>query len=142
VFLFLERKMDNVRAVRIDKWLWAARFFKTRSLASAAIDAGHVHLNKERIKPARTVKLGDLLRVHTEQGEFEVTVLAVSEQRGPATAARLLYSESLVSQQKRQHEREARQLAPRFDHPSGEGRPSKKWRRQLHEFERKNNGEV
>ena len=125
--------------VRIDKWLWAARFFKTRSLASAAIDAGHVQLNKERIKPARQVKTGDLLRIRTEQGEYEVTVLVVSGQRGPAVTARLLWQESEASQQRRENEREARKLAPRFEHPAGEGRPTKKWRRQLHQFEQNNN---
>ncbi len=131
--------MAGIKSVRIDKWLWAARFFKTRSLASAAIDAGHVHINTERIKPARLLKVADLVRVHTEQGEFEISVLALSEQRGPAVAARLLYQESADSVLKRERQREAQQLAPRFEHPTGEGRPSKKWRRQLHEFERKNN---
>ncbi|MCX7207726.1 MAG: RNA-binding S4 domain-containing protein [Proteobacteria bacterium] len=131
--------MAEVKGVRIDKWLWAARFFKTRSLASAAIDAGHVHINTERIKPARLLKVADLVRVHTEQGEFEISVLALSEQRGPAAAARMLYQESAESILKRERDKEARQLAPKFEHPAGEGRPSKKWRRQLHEFERKNN---
>ncbi|AMC34821.1 RNA-binding S4 domain-containing protein [Janthinobacterium sp. B9-8] len=130
--------MIEVKSVRIDKWLWAARFFKTRSLASAAIDAGHVHLNKERIKPARLLKLADVLRVRTEQGEFEISVLALSEQRGPATVARMLYQESEESVLRRERDQEARQLAPRFEHPAGEGRPSKKWRRQLHQFEQKN----
>jgi ribosome-associated heat shock protein Hsp15 len=128
--------MDS--GVRLDKWLWAARFFKTRSIASAAIDAGHVHLNQQRVKPARLLKVGDLLRVRTEQGEFEVSVLALSEQRGPAVMARQLYQEGAESITKRERDKEARQLAPRFEHPTGEGRPSKKWRRQLHQFEQKN----
>ncbi|MEJ2792732.1 RNA-binding S4 domain-containing protein [Iodobacter sp. LRB] len=128
--------MDS--GVRIDKWLWAARFFKTRSLASAAIDAGHVHLNQQRVKPARLLKVGDTLRVRTEQGEYEIAVLTLSEQRGPAPAARMLYQENAESMLKRERDKEARQLAPRFEHPAGEGRPSKKWRRQLHQFEQKN----
>ncbi|AZN35306.1 RNA-binding S4 domain-containing protein [Iodobacter ciconiae] len=128
--------MDH--SVRLDKWLWAARFFKTRSTASAAIDAGHVYLNQQRAKPARLLKEGDLLRVRTEQGEFEISVLLLSEQRGPAAVARQMYQESAESMLKRARDKEARQLAPRFEHPAGEGRPSKKWRRQLHQFEQKN----
>lgn len=128
----------NDDKVRLDKWLWAARFFKTRSLATQAIDGGHVHLNGERIKPARTLKPGDMLRILTAHGEFEVKVLALSERRGPAEVARLLYTETEESRLRRERMTEAKALAPQFDHPDVRGRPTKKWRRQLHYFERKN----
>ncbi|QDQ28619.1 RNA-binding S4 domain-containing protein [Chitinimonas arctica] len=123
--------------VRLDKWLWAARFFKTRSLATAAIDAGHVRLNDERPKPARTVKVGDRLHIRTAADAFELTVLAISERRGPAGEARLLYAETEASVAERARNQQARALEPVFDHPDVRGRPTKKWRRQLHFFQRK-----
>ncbi|MGQ5525129.1 RNA-binding S4 domain-containing protein [Chitinimonas sp. PSY-7] len=123
--------------VRLDKWLWAARFFKTRSLASTAIDAGHVHLNDERAKPSRNVKVGDQLRILSPSGEFVIIVQKLDERRGPASEARQLYSETEASQAAREAKRQAQALAPVFDHPDVRGRPTKKWRRQLHEFERK-----
>lgn len=128
--------MSQPVAVRLDKWLWAARFFKTRSLATAAIEAGHVHLGGERAKPARQLKPGDALRILAPHGEFEVEVLALSEQRGPADTARQLYRETEASQAAREKRREEQALAPQFDHPDVRGRPTKKWRRQLHAFER------
>ena len=82
-----DRDMD---AVRIDKWLWAARFFKTRSLASQAVSGGHVDVNGSRVKPARAVQAGDLLAIRRDQVEWTVQVLAVSDRRGPATVARTL----------------------------------------------------
>ncbi|MBS1157204.1 MAG: RNA-binding protein [Proteobacteria bacterium] len=124
--------------VRLDKWLWAARFFKTRSMATDAIEGGHVHLNGERIKPARMVKPGDMLRIQAAHGEFEVTVLGLEEKRGPAEVARMLYEETPESIEKRARVAEEKTLAPQFDHPDVRGRPTKKWRRQLHFFERKN----
>lgn len=128
-------------AVRLDKWLWAARFFKTRSLASQAIDAGHIHLNGERAKPARTLKPGDQLRILNAGGEFLVEVLALSEQRGPAAQAQSLYRESAASIAARAQRRSEQALAPVFDHPDIKGRPTKKWRRQLHYFERSDGGD-
>ncbi|GGP20385.1 RNA-binding S4 domain-containing protein [Silvimonas iriomotensis] len=122
--------------VRVDKWLWAARFYKTRSLATDAVEAGHVHLNGQRPKPAREIKPGDLLRVHTEHGEFEVKVSALSDKRGPAEAARALYEETPESMEKRERVAEADRLAPRFEHPQVKGRPTKKFRRQMNQFER------
>lgn len=123
--------------VRIDKWLWAARFFKTRSIASTAVDAGHVSLNGDRVKPARMVKTGDQLRILTAHGEFEITVLALSEQRGPAERAQTLYEESEQSLEKRTRLAEEKTLSPAV-FPASKGRPTKKWRRQLHLFERQN----
>lgn len=128
--------MDECDKVRLDKWLWAARFFKTRSMASEAIDAGHVHLNGAKVKPARTVKCGDMLRILAAHGEFDVQVLGVTDRRGPADTARLLYAETAESEAKRLRIAEDKTLAPRFDHPDVRGRPTKKWRRQLHIFER------
>src|ERR1700690_2107250 len=80
--------------VRIDKWLWAARFFKTRSLATQAVEGGRVRLNGERCKPAKEVRAGDRLLVHMGELEWELAVLALSDKRGPATVARNLYAES------------------------------------------------
>jgi len=81
-------------AVRIDKWLWAARFFKTRSLASKACDLGRIHSNGIQAKPAREVRAGDMLTVRNEGGEFQVEVLTLSEMRGPAAVAQTLYRET------------------------------------------------
>ncbi|WP_373975380.1 RNA-binding S4 domain-containing protein [Chitinibacter sp. SCUT-21] len=117
--------------VRLDKWLWAARFFKTRSIAIAAIDAGHINLNGERVKPARGVTVGDSLRIHAPHGNFEVEVLGLSEQRRSAELARSLYSETERSAEKRKLDQFAKALEPQFDHPHVRGRPTKKWRRKL-----------
>ncbi|WP_374349787.1 RNA-binding S4 domain-containing protein [Chitinimonas sp.] len=123
--------------VRLDKWLWAARFFKTRSLAAEAIGAGHVHVNGDRAKPSRHPAVGDLLRIRTSAEEFEITVLALSAMRGPASVAQQLYGETEASIAARARRREENSLAPVFDLPESRGRPTKKWRRQLHLFERK-----
>ncbi|KPC54775.1 RNA-binding S4 domain-containing protein [Amantichitinum ursilacus] len=122
--------------VRIDKWLWAARFFKTRSLASDAVVAGHVDLNGARPKPARDVKTGDMLKIRTDHGLFEVEVLGVSDKRGPAEVARALYAETADSVAKREEAALQKSMEPTFDHPQIKGRPTKKWRRQLHLQER------
>jgi ribosome-associated heat shock protein Hsp15 len=124
-------------AVRLDKWLWAARFFKTRSLAAEAIAGGHVHLNGERAKPARQPKPGDVLRIRTISAEFEVVVLDVSDRRGSANVAQTLYRETDASAAARARAQAERALAPVFDHPDAKGRPTKKWRRQLHVFQRR-----
>jgi ribosome-associated heat shock protein Hsp15 len=124
-------------AVRLDKWLWAARFFKTRNIAAEAIDGGHVHINGDRAKPSRHPKIGDVLRIRTPSSEFEVVVQQVSDRRGPASEAQQLYAETPASVAARALQHEQMQLAPVFDHPAAKGRPTKKWRRQLHFFERK-----
>ena len=118
---------DNVR---IDKWLWAARFFKTRSLAAEAVDRGRVKINDERCKPARNVRPGDLLDIDNSSSEWQVRVLGLSSQRGPATVARLLYAETEESIVRREQQAEQRKL---YTEP-GEairGRPTKRDRRQL-----------
>jgi ribosome-associated heat shock protein Hsp15 len=119
--------MDNVR---IDKWLWAARFFKTRSLATEAVDTGRVKLDGERIKPARPVKIDDKLTIDNGADTWEVLVLAISDQRGPAPVARQLYQETEASVAKRENEHEARKL---YREPGStiKGRPTKRDRRQL-----------
>ncbi|WP_157670931.1 RNA-binding S4 domain-containing protein [Chitinibacter sp. GC72] len=117
--------------MRLDKWLWAARFFKTRSIASSAIEAGHVNLNGERAKPARQLKLGDCLLIRTPHGEFEVEVMQLAEQRCAAELAKTRYTETARSVEKRQRDAFAKALQPSFDHPQIKGRPTKKWRRLL-----------
>ena len=99
--------MDNVR---IDKWLWAARFFKTRSLATDAVDNGRVRLDGERIKPARAVKLGDHLNIDNGSDRWDIEVIQISDQRGPAPVARSLYDETAASVAKRELLKEGRRL--------------------------------
>ncbi len=122
--------------VRTDKWLWAARFFKTRASASEAVDGGKVHVNGERVKAARALKAGDRLRIRRGQEEFEVVVRALSEQRGPASVAQELYQETEASVAKRQADTDQRRALaaamPRF-----EGRPDKRARRALAKFTRR-----
>ena len=119
--------------VRLDKWLWAARFFKTRSLAADAIDGGKVSLNGERVKPAKEVKAGDRLAVRTPAGEFSIAVKAVSDQRGNATTAQLLFEETEASRAARAQEAERKR---RFADPAEQiaARPTKKERRELDRF--------
>ena len=116
--------------MRIDKWLWAARFFKTRALAQAAVTGGKVKLNDERVKPAKGVRAGDVLAIRIGEFEWSVTVKAVAQRRGPAELARTLYAESAESRARR-----TAQIADRKAHGSvgGErkGRPTKRERRQL-----------
>ena len=116
--------------IRIDKWLWAARFFKTRSLASEAVERGRVRVNGERCKPARALKLDDLLDIDNGSTEWQVKVAALSDKRGSATIARELYVETEESIQRREAHAEQRKL---FTEPgeSIRGRPTKRDRRQL-----------
>lgn len=122
--------------MRIDKWLWAARFFKTRSLASAAVDAGHVELNGERAKPAKQIKAGDELRVRLHQITHVVHVRGLSERRGPASDARLLYEETDASKRERARLAEQRRLAPTPAYEEG-GRPTKRDRRDMSRIKRR-----
>jgi len=123
-------------AVRLDKWLWAARFFKTRSLASKAVSGGHVHLNGKRVKPSRTVQGGEQLRIKRGTEEYTVNILALSSRRGPAKVAVTLYEETEQSLTQRQEAREQRKLvkAPAV---RPEGRPDKHDRRKIRKFLRK-----
>jgi ribosome-associated heat shock protein Hsp15 len=116
--------------VRIDKWLWAARFFKSRSLATRACELGRIEVNGQGVKPARDVKPGDLLRIKNDGGEFQVEVLGLSEMRGPAPVAQTLYRETDASRQLRQQLAEERKAMPRIETVPA-GRPSKRNRRDL-----------
>ena len=114
--------------LRIDRWLWAARFFKTRSSAAAAVSGGKVHVNGQRTKPAKAVRAGDRIDIRRGDNRWEVTVLATAVRRGPASEARTLYEELPESVERRVREREerrARRLA------AGPGRPTKRERRRL-----------
>ncbi|MEN9865159.1 MAG: heat shock protein 15 [Pseudomonadota bacterium] len=117
-------------SVRIDKWLWAARFFKTRSLATTAIENGKVRIDGERIKPARNLKCGELLQIDNGSTRWEVQVLALSEVRGPATVAQMLYRETETSVANRQNDAEQKKY---FREPAAQikGRPTKRDRRQM-----------
>ncbi len=121
--------------VRVDKWLWAARFFKTRGLAQAAIDGGRVLLNGARVKRGHTVQPGDVLRLRLGPYEYLLTVRALSAHRGPAAAAHLLYDEDAAAKARRLRLVEQHRLAAQsFDY--SEGKPSKKQRREILRFKR------
>jgi ribosome-associated heat shock protein Hsp15 len=119
-----------VDRVRIDKWLWAARFFKTRSLAERACELGRIESNEARAKPARDVHIGDMLRIKNDGGEFQIEVLALSEMRGPASVAQTLYRETDASREMRMKLAEERKAMPHFE-ATREGKPSKRDRREI-----------
>ncbi|SPE43503.1 Heat shock protein 15 homolog [Candidatus Sulfopaludibacter sp. SbA3] len=116
--------------VRVDKWLWAARFFKTRSLAARACELGRIQSNGQPAKPAREVKVADLLLVKNDSGDFHVEVLALSEMRGPAAVAQTLYRETEASREARRKLAEERRAMPHFE-ALREGKPSKRDRRVI-----------
>ncbi len=116
--------------VRIDKWLWAARFFKTRSLAQQAVEGGKVKLKGERVKPAKELNIGDPVHVTIAETAWEITVLALSGKRGPASVARTLYEESPESAARRVAQSAMRKLSVDPAHDR-HGRPTKRERRQL-----------
>lgn len=122
--------MSEMTTVRLDKWLWAARFFKTRSLASEAVDTGKVKVGGERVKPARSLRVGDELAIDNGAEVWEVAVLGLSDKRGAAPVARLLYTETPASIARREQLAEERKL---FREPGStiKGRPTKRDRRQL-----------
>lgn len=124
---------ETLDRMRLDKWLWAARFFKTRSLATQAIDHGRVKLNGERVKPARDVKPGDRLDLRIGEVDWTLTVQALAMQRGPAPVAQALYVEDPASHARRQQQASDRKLAAS---PAAtlKGRPTKRDRRQIHRF--------
>lgn len=119
--------------VRIDKWLWAARFYKTRSLATRACELSRVQANHQAVKPARDVRIGDFLQIKTEGGDFEVEVLGLSEMRGPASVAQTLYCETDASREARAKFVAERKAGLHFT-PAPQGRPSKRDRRKIHRF--------
>jgi ribosome-associated heat shock protein Hsp15 len=127
-------EQQAAEGVRLDKWLWAARFFKTRSLATEAVNGGKVELNGLRPKPSKDVKPGDQIRIRLGPFVHAITVRALSERRGPAAAAALLFAESPESIAERERLREQHRLAPTAQYEEG-GRPTKKDRRAMSDFE-------
>jgi ribosome-associated heat shock protein Hsp15 len=119
--------IDNLR---IDKWLWAARFFKTRTQASDAVDNGKVRIDRDRIKPARAVRCGEILQIDNGSTEWEVKVRALSDKRGSATIAQTLYVETEAGRLKRQQQADQRKYFPEPS-LSIKGRPTKRDRRNL-----------
>jgi ribosome-associated heat shock protein Hsp15 len=119
---------------RIDKWLWAARFFKTREQASKACEFNRILSNNLAAKPAREVRVGDMLHIKNEGGEFEVEVLALSQQRGSAAIAQTLYRETESSKELRRKTAEERKLLGPIAYNSPSKRPSKRDRRLIHSF--------
>ena len=126
---------EGVAELRADKWLWCARFFKSRSLAAEAVAGGKVHVNGQRVKPARPVRTGDLLEITVGHEVHTVEVRAIPARRGPATEARLCYEETAESQARRERSREQRRLAA-LAAPQTQGRPDKHTRRELQKFRR------
>lgn len=124
---------DPAASLRIDKWLWAARFYKTRSLATQAIQGGHVKLNGHTVKPARELRIGDTLEIALGDAQWIVIVRGLNAYRRPASEAQQLYEETPHSQARRAELLESRKLAP---NPGSDlrGRPTKKARRQIHGF--------
>jgi ribosome-associated heat shock protein Hsp15 len=124
--------------IRIDKWLWAARFFKTRTLASEACESGRIACNGQPAKPSRILKLNDLLHIRNEAGEFDIHVLALSDVRGAAAIAQTLYAETdaskLARQQAAAFDAQARKLNPELYPRPARGKPSKRDRRLIHSF--------
>ena len=120
----------NLSATRIDKWLWAARFFKTRSLASNAVELGRVLQNEQRVKPAHSVKIGDLLEIHHAEQVWTIEVVRILDVRGAASIAQTMYAETADSIAKRQQRAEHRRL---HTEPAAQlqQRPTKRQRRQL-----------
>ncbi|MCI5144879.1 MAG: RNA-binding protein [Candidatus Electrothrix sp. AR3] len=132
----MKRKKRTENPIRIDKWLWAARFFKTRSLASKAVSGGHVHLSDRRIKPSRCVQIGDQLKIRRGYEEYVVDILALSEQRGPAKVAVGLYVETEDSKARREEAQAQRRLI-KTPASRPEGKPDKRSRRKIRHFLRK-----
>ncbi len=128
---------ESLESIRLDKWLWMARFFKTRSLATEAVSGGKVHVNKQRVKPSKDIKIGAELSIHKDGYEWLVTVTGIATQRVSAKEAALLYEESSESLAKRQQQvtarREERQYVG-FREP--EHKPNKKDRELIHRFKR------
>jgi ribosome-associated heat shock protein Hsp15 len=119
---------------RIDKWLWAARFFKTREQASKACDMNRILSNSQPAKPAREVRISDMLHIKNEGGEFDIEVLALSQQRGPASVAQTLYRETEASKEARRKAAEERKLLGPIAYTAPSRRPSKRDRRLIHSF--------
>lgn len=127
-------------SVRMDKWLWAARFFKTRSLAARACELGRIQANGQSVKAARDVRAGDMLRITNDSGDFEIEVLLLSEVRGPASVAQTLYRETEASRELRLKVAAERKAMRQFEQLPA-GRPSKRDRRRIIQFRQRLGGE-
>lgn len=123
--------------LRIDKWLWAARFYKTRALATEAVNGGHVHVEGSRVKPSREIKVGDHLQINKTPYTFELTVMGLNAKRGPAKLAQSLYEENESSRQKREEIAAMRRME-RASNPAPDRRPDKRERRKIIRFVNKN----
>lgn len=124
---------DPATSVRLDKWLWAARFFKTRSLAAEAVSGGRVHVNGDRVKPSRSVRVGDRLRINRSGETWLVDVRGLNDKRRPAAEAQQLYQETPEGRATREQEAEARRLA-RLATPHTDHRPDRRDRRHIRRF--------
>ena len=124
---------DSVVRIRLDQWLWAARFFKTRALAVAAVTGGKIHVGGQRSKPSHAVRLGEMLQIQRGIENYVITVKGLSRRRGPAEEAVLLYEETAESRQQREEFNEQRRLQPPVS-PSTAGRPTKQDRRRIIRF--------
>ncbi|MEI8297140.1 MAG: S4 domain-containing protein [Pseudomonadota bacterium] len=131
---------DAPDALRLDRWLWCVRLYKTRPVAAAAIVGGHVHLNGERVKPAREVAAGDRLRLAIGGRDLELDVVAIPARRGPAPEARACYLETPESQVRQVRMTEVRRIDA-LSRPRSEGRPDKKERRELRSLARRQGGD-
>ena len=127
---------DERDRIRIDKWLWAARFYKTRALAAAAVEGGKAQVNGERVKPAKMLKAGDALIVRNGPFSWDITVVVLSERRGPAAQAAKLYREAEESRKAREEKAELIKAERRSNPVFAKGRPTKRQRRQIIRFTR------
>lgn len=128
---------QSLESVRIDKWLWTARFFKTRSLATEAVSSGKVHVNKQRVKPSKEIKIGTKLEIHKDHFEWLITVKDIVKQRVSAKEAALLYEESIESAEKRSKQIEIKREELRFlGFQKPQHKPNKKNRDLIHRFKR------
>ena len=125
---------DNATSIRIDKWLWCARFYKTRAIAVQAIEKGHVQLKQLAAKASKEIKAGDMLTLQQGQDKRTVLVLGIASHRGPAPIAQALYAETPESIAERALQAEQRRLAPEPAHSVKDGRPTKRDRRHLQEL--------
>lgn len=127
--------MTESDSLRIDKWLWAARFFKTRKLAADAVSGGKVHFNGQRCKPSKEVKAGSHIVISKDRYTWDIVVTGINKQRRPASEAALLYEESEESKAKRREQIAQQKLQREYlDHSERERKPNKKQRRQIHRF--------